>query len=615
VARVPVPRDNTFIDHAPAFGHEQAAMDYRAPVDHIRFVVEKTAGLERLRTFAAFAEVSLDVVEAVLQGAATFAGEVLAPLNESGDREGSKLTPEGVRTPKGFREAYRRFVEDGWPALIGSTQHGGQGMPFLLYAATGEMWAAANMSFALCPELGGGAVEALERHSTPELRERYIAKLISGEWAGTMCLTEPQAGSDLSNLQTRAVRDGDAYRLYGRKIYITWGEHDMADNIVHLVLARLPDAPAGVKGISLFLVPRLLVNDDGSLGASNDIRAVSLEHKMGIHASPTCVMAIGDGAGAKGWLVGKPHEGLAAMFTMMNAMRVGVGIQGVGLAEQAYQIASRYSRDRVQGRDVRTGQPTAIVNHADVRRMLLTMKSLTMAARGLAYSVAGSLDFATHAPSEPERRAAAARAELLTPVVKAWCTEVGIEVTSLSVQTLGGMGYTEDAGAAQCYRDARITAIYEGTNAIQAQDLLGRKVLRDGGQALAALLAEMRAAAAALPETDPRCGELARGLADCVGRVDEVTRSVAQAARDDQDLVGSVAVNYLMLLGYACGAWQWALAAAAVHADPAAAGSQAGGLLDAAGFYAAGVLPRARLHAELVQAGSAPVMRAAVDAL
>jgi acyl-CoA dehydrogenase len=595
-------------------------MDYRAPVDHIRFVVEKTAGLERLRTFPAFAEVSPDVVDAVLQGAATFAGEVLAPLNESGDREGAKLTAEGVRAPRGFAEAYRRFVADGWPALIGSPDHGGQGMPFLLYAATGEMWAAANMSFALCPELGGGAVEALERHATAGLRERYLAKLVSGEWAGTMCLTEPQAGSDLSSLQTRALPDGGSYRLHGRKIYITWGEHDMADNIVHLVLARLPDAPAGVKGISLFLVPRRLVNDDGSLGEPNDIRAVSLEHKMGIHASPTCVMAIGDsgvgdGAGARGWLVGKPHEGLAAMFTMMNAMRVGVGIQGVGLAEQAYQIASRYARDRVQGRDARTGRPTAILHHADVRRMLLTMKSLTMAARGLAYSVAGSLDFAVHAPSEAERRAAAARAELLTPVVKAWCTEVGIEVTSLGVQTLGGMGYTEDAGAAQCYRDARITAIYEGTNAIQAQDLLGRKVLRDGGQALGALLAEMRAAAAALPESDGRCGELARGLADAVGRLDEATRAVAQAARDDHDLVGSVAVNYLMLFGYACGAWQWALAAAAVQQDPAAAGGQAGGLLDAAGFYAACVLPRARLHAELVQAGSAPIARADVEAL
>jgi acyl-CoA dehydrogenase len=593
-------------------------MDYRAPVDHIRFVLERMAGLDRLRELPAFAEVTSDVVDAVLQSAATFAGEVLAPLNETGDREGARLTPEGVRAAAGFREAYRRFAEDGWPGLVGDPEHGGQGMPFLLYAATAEMWAGANVSFALCPELGSGAVEALERHGTADLQRTYLPKLVSGEWAGTMCLTEPQAGSDLSNLQTRAVPDGDAYRLHGRKIYITWGEHDLADNIVHLVLARLPDAPPGVKGISLFLVPRRLVNDDGSLGAANDIRAVSIEHKMGIHASPTCVMALGDGPGAKGWLVGRPNEGLAAMFTMMNAMRVGVGLQGVGIAEQAYQIASRYVRERVQGRDASTGRPTAILHHADVRRMLLTMKSLTMAARGVAYSVAAALDFARHAASADERTAAAARAELLTPVVKAWCTEVGIEVTSLAVQALGGMGYTEDAGAAQCYRDVRITSIYEGTNAIQAQDLLGRKVLRDGGAALAALLAEMRAAASALPETDARCVALARGLAEAVGRVDEATRSVALAAREDVHLVGSVAVNYLMLLGYACGAWQWALAATAAHRDAGtegAIGAQARGLLDAAGFYAACVLPRVRLDADLVAAGSGPIVGADVEAL
>jgi acyl-CoA dehydrogenase len=593
-------------------------MDYRAPVDHMRFLLERTAGLDRLRELPAFAEVTPDVVEAVLQSAATFAGEVLAPLNETGDREGARLTPDGVRAAAGFREAYRRFAEDGWTALIGAPEHGGQGMPFLLYAATAEMWAGANVSFALCPELGSGAVEALERHGTPDLQRVYLPKLVSGEWAGTMCLTEPQAGSDLSNLQTRAVPDGDGYRLYGRKIYITWGEHDLADNIVHLVLARLPDAPPGVKGISLFLVPRFLVNDDGTPGAANDIRAASLEHKMGIHASPTCVMALGDGPGAKGWLVGRPNEGLAAMFTMMNAMRVGVGIQGVGIADQAYQIASRYARERVQGRDAATGRPAPIVDHADVRRMLLTMKSLTMAGRGVAYSVAAALDFARHAPTPEERAAAAARAELLTPVVKAWCTEIGIEVTSLSVQTLGGMGYTEDAGAAQCYRDVRITSIYEGTNAIQAQDLLGRKVLRDGGAALGALLAEMRAAARALPDSDPRCDALARGLADAIGRLDESTRAIAVASRDDAHLVGSVAFNYLMLLGYACGAWQWALAAAAAHADASAGGAtatQARGLLDAAGFYANCVLPRVRLHAELVAAGSAPVMGADVEAL
>jgi hypothetical protein len=372
-----------------------------------------------------------------------------------------------------------------------------------------------------------------------------------------------------------------------------------------------------VKGISLFLVPRRLVNDDGSLGAANDIRAASIEHKMGIHASPTCVMALGDAGGAKGWLVGKPNEGLAGMFAMMNNMRIGVGIQGVGLAEQSWQIASRYARDRVQGRG-HDGRPTTIVHHADVRRMLLTMKSLTMAARGVAYAVACAIDVSNHAPAADERAAGLARAELLTPVVKAWCTEVGIEVTSLGVQVLGGMGYTEDAGAAQCYRDARITAIYEGTNSIQAQDLLGRKVLRDGGRALEALLGEMLAAADAVPEDDARLVPLARGLRGAVARVRGLTAQVRENASDDADLVGSVAVNYLMLVGYACGAWQWALAAAAARDEAANGGPAAAlvpGLLDAAAFYGACVLPRATLHAELVEAGSVPIVSAEIDAL
>jgi acyl-CoA dehydrogenase len=596
-------------------------MDYSAPVDLMRFQLEHCGGLDRLRAWPAFAEVGPDLVEAVLAGAATFAGEVLAPLNQSGDREGSRVTPDGVRTPSGFREAYRRFVADGWPALAWDPEYGGQGMPFLLYAATSEMWAAANLSFALCPELSGGAIEALERHAPPELKAAVLAKLIAGEWSGTMCLTEPQAGSDLSNLQTRAVPapDGNGYLVRGRKIYITWGEHDLTENTVHLVLARLPDAPPGVKGISLFAVPRREIGPDGRPGASNDVRAVSVEHKMGIHASPTCVMALGDGPGARGWLVGRPHEGLAAMFTMMNNMRVGVGIQGVGLAEQAYQIALRHARERVQGRDATTGRPTTIVHHADVRRMLLTMKSLTIAARGLAYSVAGSLDAARYAPDEAARRAAAERAELLTPVVKAWCTDVAVEVASLGCQLLGGMGFTEDAGAAQCYRDVRIMPIYEGTNAIQAQDLLGRKVLKDGGRVLGALLAEMRAAADELAGTDEGRGSaLGAGLTAAVDEIGRATRAIASGAAGDPDLVGSVAVHYLALVGYACGAWQYARALAARPGAvargelPAAAGR---GLADAAAFYAAQLLPRTRLCADLVAGGSAPVVSADLDTL
>jgi acyl-CoA dehydrogenase len=583
-------------------------MSYTAPADHMRFVLEHTAGLERVRALPAFADATPDVVAAVLEGAARFAGEVFAPLNASGDRAGSRVTPAGVTTPPGFRDAYQRYVADGWNSLAGDPEYGGQGMPFAVQAATVEMWGAANMSLGLCPELSSGAIAALAEHAPEPLRRRFLPKMVSGEWTGTMCLTEPQAGSDLSTVTTRAEPDGEAWRLYGRKIYITWGEHDMADNIVHLVLARAPNAPAGIKGLSLFAVPRYRVGADGRPGEANDVRCVSVEHKMGIHASPTCVLAIGDGPGAEGFLVGPLHQGLACMFTMMNHMRLGVGLQALGVAEHAYQIAVRHARERVQGRDA-AGRPTAILGHADVRRMLLTMKSQIQAARGLSYAAAATVDLAHHA-SGAVQAAARARADLLTPIVKAWCSDMAIEVTSLGVQVLGGMGFTEDAEAAQCYRDVRITAIYEGTNGIQAQDLLGRKVIKDGGRALAALLGEMKAAQAALAPGDARVAALGRSLGEGIALLERATAfALAESARDPE-LVGATGVSYLQLASLVCGAWQWACALAAAAAG-GLDGPARGALADAAAFYAAHLMPRAAACAAIVLAGSAPV--AAVD--
>ncbi|HXQ31996.1 MAG TPA: acyl-CoA dehydrogenase [Steroidobacteraceae bacterium] len=586
-------------------------MSYVAPVAHMRFVLEHTAGLDCVRALPAFAEVTPDVVDAVLEGAARFATEVLAPLNAVGDRIGSGVTPAGVTTPPGFREAYRRFVADGWNSLGGPPDYGGQGMPFALHAATVEMWGAANMAFALCPELGSGAIASLTQHATPALRERFLPKLVSGEWTGTMCLTEPQAGSDLSTVTTRAEPAGESWRLRGRKIYVTWGEHDLADNIVHLVLARAPNAPPGVKGLSLFVAPRFRVGADGRSGEANDIRCVSVEHKMGIHASPTCVLALGDGPGAEAFLVGGLHQGLACMFTMMNHMRLGVGEQALGVAERAYQIAVQHARERLQGRDA-AGKPTVILAHADVRRMLLTMKSLVQAARGLTYVAAVALDVAHHAEG-PSAADAQARADLLTPVVKAWCSDMAIEVTSLAVQVLGGMGFTEDAGAAQCYRDVRITAIYEGTNGIQAQDLLGRKVLRDGGRALAALVTEMRQTAATMPAGDGRIENLRRSLGAAIDRTEAATRYLLNGARGDPELVGATAVNYLQLIGYVCGGWQWARSVVAAHGPGAALDPrQAGALLDCASFYASQLLPRALMHAAVIASGVGVI--AAADA-
>ena len=585
--------------------------EYRAPLDDMRFVLNELAGLPALAaTIPDFENATSDVVDAVLAEAGRFAGEVLSPLNRSGDREGVRVVGDDVKVAAHFPEAYRAFAAAGWVSLSGNPEYGGQGLPRVVAVPAGEMWAAANSAFANCPELAGGAILALAAHATPELRARYLPRLLSGEWAATMCLTEPQAGTDLAAVQTRAEAHGDRYRLFGRKIFITWGDHDMTDNIVHLVLARGPDAPPGLKGVSLFLVPKYKLKPDGSLGERNDILPVSVEHKLGLHASPTCVMALGDHGGAEGFLIGRLHDGIACMFTMMNHMRLGVGVQGVGLADRAYQQAVAYARERKQGRSRDGKERVPIIRHADVRRMLLTMRALSEASRAIAYVAGGHLDLADHASEEAERRRHQARADLLTPIVKGWSTEIAQEVAALGVQVHGGMGFIEETGAAQFLRDARITTIYEGTNGIQAMDLVGRKLLRDGGRALDDMLGEMQALDAQLAEGGAQLKAIREALAAGVRAVRESSRFILEGSAKDENLAGAAAFNYLMLLGVVCGGWQMARAAvvAAKGSSPAASAHFLRTKLATARFYADQIMPRAHAHALAISAGSSSIM-------
>ncbi len=465
---------------------------YTAPLKDMRFVLNELAGLGEVAKLPGFEEATTDTVDAILEEAGKFASGILDPINHSGDREGSTWKDGSVTTPKGFRDAYRQYVEGGWGALPFDPERGGQGLPKLVATAVEEMLTASNMSFSLCPLLTQGAIHALELCGSEELQRVFLGKMIAGAWTGTMNLTEPQAGSDLALVRTKAVRDGERYRITGQKIFITYGEHDMAENIVHLVLARTPDAPEGVKGISLFIVPKFLVKPDGTLGERNRVACASLEHKLGIHASPTAVMVFED---AEGYLVGEENKGLAYMFVMMNSARFSVGLEGLAVAERALQRAVAYANERVQGKDpVAGGKAVPIIRHPDVRRMLMLMKSQTEAMRALAYVVAAAMDFAHKAPSAEERKRRQAFVDLMIPVVKGWCTETGIEVASLGVQVHGGMGFIEETGAAQYLRDARITSIFEGTTGIQANDLVGRKVARDGGATAESRAGRMAAA-------------------------------------------------------------------------------------------------------------------------
>ncbi|MBN9082510.1 MAG: acyl-CoA dehydrogenase [Rhizobiales bacterium 62-17] len=532
-------------------------MTYRVPLNDILFSMTHAAGMDRGVADGIYTDLGDGFAGTILEQAAAFAEGVLEPINRQGDQNGAKLADGVVTTAPGWKQAYGQWIEGGWAGVTASQEAGGMGLPHLLDSACLEMWSSANMAFMLCPMLSSGAILALERHGSEALQQTYLPKIVSGEWSATMNLTEPQAGSDLAALRTRAEKQADGtYRVFGQKIFITYGEHDMAENIVHLVLARLPDAPAGTRGISLFLVPKYLPGANGALGALNDVRCHSLEHKMGIHASPTCTMIYGDQDGAVGYIVGEENKGLACMFTMMNNARLGVGLQGVALAELATQKAIDYANERRQGRATGfSGQGMSpIALHPDVRRMLLTMKSSTAAARAICYMTAEAIDRSHRAEDADARKQAGERASLLTPVAKAFSTDIGNEVTSLGVQVHGGMGFIEETGAAQFMRDARIAAIYEGTNGIQAIDLVQRKLPLSNGETVAREIADMRAVVADVAKVnDPAFGATAARLGECIDALEVATRYMldALAARPDDALAG--ATPYLRLFGLARG--------------------------------------------------------------
>ncbi len=538
---------------------------YRAPLAEIAFTLKHVAGLPQVRDAYGAEELGEDLVEAILTEAGRFAAEEIAPLNKIADRQGTPFANGTVTTPEGWRDCYHHWIDGGWNALAATTDFGGQGLPVMLNIAALEMWNSASMAFALGPTLTMGAVEALEKHAAPELQEKYLAKLVSGEWMGTMNLTEPQAGSDLNALKARAERNADgSYRIFGQKIYITYGEHDLTDNIIHLVLARLPDAPAGTRGISLFLVPKFFVNDDGSLGARNDVRCAGIEHKLGIHGSPTCTMIYGDEGGATGWLIGEENRGLACMFTMMNNARLAVGVQGLGVSERAFQQALAYALDRRQGRapgDKGEGM-SPIALHPDIKRTLLAMQARTQVARAICYSCAHAIDMA-HLAATPEERAHwASRAGLLTPIAKALSTDFGVESASLGVQVHGGMGFIEETGAAQHLRDARITPIYEGTTAIQANDLIGRKIAREGGETAKRVIADMRDTLASVQAVgDAQFDAIARALESGIAALESGVDYLLATYKDDIKSASVGSVPFLKLLGIVAGGWQMARAA------------------------------------------------------
>ncbi len=576
---------------------ERFAMSFNAPVKDMLFVLKELAGIDTIAELPGYDDAGFETAQAVLEEAAKLCAEVLAPLNVEGDRNPSSWHDGEVRATPGFKEAFKQFAEGGWQGLQHPGEYGGQGLPKLIGTPCNEMLNAANLSFALCPLLTDGAIEALLTAGSEEQKQRYVPKLISGEWTGTMNLTEPQAGSDLALVRSRAEPQADgSYKVFGTKIFITWGEHDMAENIMHLVLARVPNAPEGVKGISLFIVPKFLINEDGSLGARNDVHCVSIEHKLGIKASPTAVLQYGDNGGAIGYLVGEENRGLEYMFVMMNAARFGVGTQGIAIAERAYQHALGYAKERVQSRPVDGSAKASvtIIHHPDVRRMLATMRSLTEGARSLAYVAAAHGDIAHQHADEAVRARHQAIFEFLVPIVKGWSTEMANDVTSLGVQVHGGMGFIEETGAAQHYRDARILAIYEGTTAIQANDLIGRKTARDGGAVAKALLDEVAQTVEALGNVSGAAAASMRAqLQQGANALAHVVDFVVQNVKRDPNAVFVGSVPYLKLAGIVLCGWQLGrglLAAQRKHEeDPAFYGAK----IAMAHFYAEHVLSQA----------------------
>jgi len=572
---------------------------YRAPLADIRFVLEELLDVGQLATLPGYEDATPDLLAAVREEAAKLCEDVIAPLNQKGDAEGCHYERGTVRTPAGFRDAYDAYRAGGWPAMVAAPEHGGQGLPHIAGVVLDELLCSANLSFSMYPLLAHGAVGALDRWGDEELKRRFLPKLVDGSWTGTMCLTEPQAGTDLGLIRTRAVPAGDgAYLLTGTKIFISAGEHDLTDNIIHLVLARLPDAPAGTKGISLFLVPKRLPTEEGAAGLPNGVACGSIEHKMGIKANATCVMNFEN---ARGWLVGEPHKGMRAMFTMMNGARLGVGMQGLGLAEVSYQNALAYAKERMQGRAVGGAvTPNAdadpIIVHPDVRRMLMTMKAYIEGMRALAYWAGVLVDVEERHPDLARREEAADLVALMTPVIKAFCTDVGFEITNLALQCFGGHGYIREYGMEQFVRDARIAQIYEGTNGVQAMDLLGRKVPDGNGRLVKRFLAivqgDLETAA-----SRPGLQALASEVSTSVQLLAETTRRVMARAQQDPDEVGAAAVDYLRLFGLVATGWMWMRMAALSETKRATAE-----------FYVAKLLPQARSLAAQIDAGAKPVM-------
>ncbi|EAQ33566.1 acyl-CoA dehydrogenase [Nitrobacter sp. Nb-311A] len=550
-------------------------MTYRAPISDMLLALHHGAGLKSAVEAGHYGDFDIEITAAILEEAGRFASDVLAPLNRAGDLHGARLQDGRVTTAPGWADAYRRWTAAGWNAVSGPQDFGGQGLPLAINAACTEIWSAANIAFGLCPLLTLSAIEALHTHGNDTLKKIYLEKLVSGEWTGTMQLTEPQAGSDVGALRSRAERATDgSYRIFGTKIFITYGDHDMTDNIVHFVLARLPDAPDGTRGISLFLIPKFVVDADGSLGARNDIHASGIEHKLGIHASPTCTMTMGDDGGAIGYLIGEENRGMRCMFTMMNQARLAVGLEGVGIADRACQQALAYALERRQGRAAGTSDGMSpIIAHPDVRRMLMQMRALTAAARAICYATAVSLDVATRAADPDVRAAAAARGALLTPIAKAFSTDIGNEVASLGIQVHGGMGFIEETGAAQHYRDVRITSIYEGTNGIQAIDLVTRKLAADGGAAVSALLDDMSATVHRVEALNEAAfGTTGMKLRDALGSLERAGKWLLERLASSPDDALAGATPYLRLFGSTLGGCKLAEEALAARDSSEGAG-------------------------------------------
>ena len=576
-------------------------MSYNPPVKAMKFLLDHSVDLEDIRSLPMFEDASDDLIGDILQGASAFSSDVIAPTNWDGDQNPAQLKGDDVFASPGFKEAYQAFVEGGWQTLATPTDIGGMGLPSVVSVATNEMIYASNMAFGLCPMLTSSAAKAINAHASDELKNIYLDKMVTGEWTGAMCLTEPQAGSDLGPVRSKATENGDGtYNISGQKIYITWGDHDCAENIIHLVLARLPNAPEGSRGISLFLCPKMFVNADGSLGDRNKFKPIGLEHKLGIHGSPTCVMEFD---GATGWLVGEENRGLACMFTMMNEARLFVGVQGVAIGERAYQAALDYANDRVQGKPIEGKSSDPIIGHPDVRRMMIDMKTRLMGARAIAMATAASADIAIASDDAEIAKQAHARDALLTPITKSYGSDIGVDVASIGVQVHGGMGFVEETGAAQHYRDARIAPIYEGTNGIQAIDLVGRKIKRDGGEAMRAMIAELKGihTAAETASGDIDLSVCVKALSNGIETLSTATDIVLNASEKD---ALSVATPYLNLAAHVIsGAFLIKSVVNGMNAGDELAGSMA----TLARYHALSIMPQANASLEQLRAGASIV--------